>query len=331
MISQHRDYEDILRDALRAAAESVEPAVDGLERIRHRSHSRRSPGSTLARAAEWLRLYRIRLSVRLESLRWELSEEASQQLPGARSWPGRTAVMAGRAAAWLRPPAKPGHHGPGPGGMKPGRLGPAGAWLKPALTVGAVVAVVVGGVIALNRGVVATISPANSVTSPGRHHQASGATGLATPGLWQPPYLAQPSPAASAAVSKKNVTTVPAIACTPTPTPTPAHSGKPSASASPSASPTPSPSGSASVTPTPSPSDTGSPSATPSTGLGSTGPGSTEPGTAPASTMAFLVMPGMGGNPAVVTCGNKAVSPASTAPASKATTKSTTKASSTAS
>lgn len=32
----HRDYDDILRRALHAAAESVEPSADGLERIRER-------------------------------------------------------------------------------------------------------------------------------------------------------------------------------------------------------------------------------------------------------------------------------------------------------
>ena len=45
MMTQDRDYEDALRRALTAAAESIEPAGDGLQRIRHRLDSRRSPRS----------------------------------------------------------------------------------------------------------------------------------------------------------------------------------------------------------------------------------------------------------------------------------------------
>jgi hypothetical protein len=151
MISQDRDYEDILRDALRAAAESIEPAVDGLERIRHRSHSRRSARSTLVMAADWLRLYRIRLSVRLESFRWELSQRGIGQ-----------------------PPTGPDHEGRTPTGKTAARLGPAAAWLKPAFAVAAVVAVVVVGAFTLNRMQQAVIRPTNSVTSPGGQ-QASAA------------------------------------------------------------------------------------------------------------------------------------------------------------
>ena len=154
MISQDRDYEDILRDALRAAAESVEPASDGLERIRHRSHSRRSARSMLASAADWLRLYRIRLSVRLESFRWELSERGIGRSPTGAHRAGRTRA-----------------------GKTPGRLGPAAAWLKPAFAVAAVVGVVVVGVVSLNRMQEAVFTPTNSVTSPGHQHARTGTTG----------------------------------------------------------------------------------------------------------------------------------------------------------
>ena len=172
MISQDRDYEDILRDALRAAAESVEPAGNGLERIRHRSHSRRSARSTLARAADWLRLYRIRLSVRLESFRWELSQRGIGQ-----------------------PPTGPDHDGRTPVGKTAARLGPAAAWLKPAFAVAAVVAVVVVGVFTLNRMQEAVIAPTGSATSPGQQHAAAAASGLASPGLWQPPFGTTDEPA----------------------------------------------------------------------------------------------------------------------------------------
>ena len=57
MMTQDRDYEDILRQALASAAESIEPTGDGLRRIRHRLDSRRSPRSALSGFAEWLELH----------------------------------------------------------------------------------------------------------------------------------------------------------------------------------------------------------------------------------------------------------------------------------
>jgi hypothetical protein len=240
MISQDRDYEDILRDALRAAAESIEPAGNGLERIRHRSHSRRSARSMLARAADWLRLYRIRLSVRLESFRWELSQRGIGQ-----------------------PPTGPDHDGRTPVGKTAARLGPAAAWLKPAFAVGAVVAVVVVGVVTLNRMQEAVITPTNSVTSPGHQHAPAAAAGLAGRGRWTVPIGVSTSlpPATS---RKKAALALPAVACTPTPSPSPSPTPSGTASATPSATP----SGTASATPSPTPSDTGSPTDTPTTGTG---------------------------------------------------------------
>jgi hypothetical protein len=263
MISQDRDYEDILRHALRAAAESVEPASGGLERIRHRSHSRRSARSTQARAADWLRLYRIRLSVRLESFRWELSQRGIGQPPTGPDQDGRT--PAGKTAA---------------------RLGPAAAWLKPAFAVAAVVAVVVIGAVTLNRMQEAVITPTNSVTSPGSQQAPAAATGLASPGLWQPPFGTKTNPAAAAAGKRNGTTALPAVACTPTPTP--------SASVSPSAS--------ASASPTVSPSDTGSPTETPTTGSG----GGTASGSANVTKTTADVMfaPDTDGGTPDVSCGS---------------------------
>jgi hypothetical protein len=240
MISQDRDYEDILRGALRAAADSIEPAGNGLERIRHRSHSRRSARSTAARAADWLRLYRIRLSVRLESFRWELSQRGIGQ-----------------------PPTGPDHDGRTPVGKTAARLGPAAAWLKPAFAVAAVVAVVVVGVFTLNRMQEAVITPANSVTSPGQQHGPAAAA-LASPGLWQPPIGVKQEPQAATSKKKTPVTALPAVACTPTPSPSPSPTPTDSASATPSATPSDSPS----ATPSATPSDSASPSDTPTTGTG---------------------------------------------------------------
>jgi hypothetical protein len=274
MISQDRDYEDILRHALRAAAESVEPASDGLERIRHRSHSRRSARSMQARAADWLRLHRIRLSIRLESFRWELSQRGIGP-----------------------PPTGPDHDGRTPAGKTAARLGPAAAWLKPAFAVAAVVAVVVAGVVALNRMQEAVIAPANSVASPGSQHAPAAATGLANPGLWQPPMGVNPS-AQPGTSKKKNQLTVPAVACTPTPTPSASASPTTSASASPS----PTPSDTATTGPSPTPSDTGSPTVTPTTGTG----GGTASGSASVTKATADVMfaPDTDGGTPDVSCGS---------------------------
>ena len=66
MMTQDRDYEDALRRALTAAAESIEPAGDGLQRIRHRLDSPRSPRSVLSACTEWLELRGTRFLIRLE-------------------------------------------------------------------------------------------------------------------------------------------------------------------------------------------------------------------------------------------------------------------------
>lgn len=275
MISQDRDYEDVLRDALRAAAASIEPAGDGLERIRHRSHSRRSARSMLVRAAEWLRLYRIRLTVRLESFRWELSQRGIGQ-----------------------PPTGPDHNGRTPAGQTAGRLGPAAAWLKPAFAVAAVVAVVVVGVVTLNRMQEAVITPTNSVTSPGHHHAPTAATGLATPGLWQPPLGWNPTQPPTAS-KKKSTTVLPAIACTPTAAP----SVSPTPTDTTTPTPTPAPTDTTTPTPTPAPTDTGSPSDTPTTGSG--GSTATGSGSSTANATADVMFaPDTGGGPPTVSCGS---------------------------
>lgn len=197
----------------------------------------------LARAADWLRLYRIRLSVRLESFRWVLSQRGIGQ-----------------------PPTGPDHDGRTPAGKTAGRLGPAAAWLKPAFAVAAVVAVVVVGVVTLNRMQEAVITPTNSVTSPGQRHAPTAATGLGSPGLWQPPIGVKTRPQTATSKKKGPHSALPAVACTPVPSP----GSTPQPTLTPSATPTPTPTDTPSATSSPSPTDTGSPSDTPTTGTGGT-------------------------------------------------------------
>ena len=56
----HRDYDDILRRALHAAAESVEPSADGLERIRERLGY--SPLLSFSSIAGWFSVAAVRFA-----------------------------------------------------------------------------------------------------------------------------------------------------------------------------------------------------------------------------------------------------------------------------
>jgi hypothetical protein len=288
MMTQDREYEDILRRALTAAAESIEPGGDGLQRIRHRLDSRRSPQSVFSRFAEWLDLYGTRLLVRLDPL-----------IEGARGVLRRTGPLSGpllALASFLgrlftprgRRPAG-GHRGQaGP----PGRLGPAGAWLKPVLAVSAAVAIVVVGVVILNHETGTLINPANNVgtTSPGSSLSGSGTT--ANSKRWKLPLGVTPAP--TTGTGQRNYVpsapALPAVACTPTPKPAVTTSA-PSGGAT--ATPTPTPSGSVTGTPTPTPS--GSVTGTPTP----TSPATSGTATAPAA----MVLPYDAGDPAVVECG----------------------------
>jgi hypothetical protein len=317
MTSQDRDYEDIVRRALHTAAESVEPAGDGLERIRHRLHSPRSAASVLSGFTLWCRLHGIRFLVRLEPAIGAARSGRGQVrhlLGGLGPLPGPLlALFGGRRGR----PGEPGHdqagHPPGGEGGPPerprrGPLGPGAAWLRPVLAVSAVVVVVVVGVFALHRAQ-ETFQPSNSVTSPGASQPNGGATAPsadASPGLWSLPIGVQTKPPVTAKSRKKGVTTVlPAVACTPAPSPIPS-TASPSASATPTptgtTTPTPTPTDTT-PTPTPTPTDTSSPTASP-TGIASTS----------ARTTAVITMatPGAFAQAVLVRCGTGTMAPPKT-------------------
>jgi hypothetical protein len=299
MMTQDRDYEDILRRALTAAAESIEPGGDGLQRIRHRLDSRRSSRSVFSRFAEWLDLHGTRLLVRLDPL-----------IEGARGVLRRTGPLSGpllALASFLGRLFSPrgrrragGHRGQA---SPPGRLGPAGAWLKPVLAVSAAVAIVVVGVVILNHETGTLINPANNIgtTSPGSSLSGSGTT--ANSKRWKLPLGVTPAP--TTGTSQRNYApsapALPAVACTPTPKPAVTTSA-PSGGAT--ATPTPTPSGSVTGTPTPTPS--GSVTGTPTP----TSPATSGTATAPAA----MVVPYHAGDPAVVQCGTTSATTSTTSP-----------------
>jgi hypothetical protein len=274
MMTQDRDYEDALRRALTAAAESIEPAGDGLQRIRHRLDSPRSPRSVLSRCTEWLELHGTRFLIRLEPV----TEAGRTTL--RRSRPLAALVSFLRGLLSPRAARRPGGHRGAAG--SPGRLGPAGPWLKPVFAVSAAVAIVVVGVVILNHETGTLIRPSYSVTRP--TSQGSGLGGGGTAGKskrWTAPLGVSPTQQFSGRAREKNVPSrLPAVACTPTPSPSPSATA-PSGGAT--ATPTPSPSGVVTSTPTtPQPTGTGVPSPTPSasTATASTSTGGT-------ATMAF--------------------------------------------
>jgi hypothetical protein len=290
MMTQDRDYEDALRRALTAAAESIEPAGDGLQRIRHRLDSPRRR-SILSGCTEWLELRGTRFLIRLEPV-----TEAGRTALG-RSGPlaallsflrgllsPRAARRAGRAG---------GHRGTA---GSPGRLGPAGPWLKPVFAVSAAVAIVVVGVVILNHETGTLISPLNSVSTPSSPSPGIGGAGrTANSKRWVLPLGIKNQLPSGHEQYPRPKNSLPVVACTPTPTPTPAATTTAPAG-SPSPSPTPTPSGTTSSSPaTPQPSETGQPSPSPTS--------SPATSAATATTTAIIWRGDAGGGSPIVECG----------------------------
>jgi hypothetical protein len=292
MMTQDRDYEDALRRALTAAAESIEPAGDGLQRIRHRLDSRRSPRSVLSGCAEWLELHGTRFLVRLEPV----TEAGRTAL--RRTGPLVALVSFLRGLLGPQAPRRAGGHR-GAGGS-PGRLGPAGPWLKPVLAVSAAVAIVVVGVVILNHETGTLIfSPSNSVTTPSSQGSGLGGGGTtANSKRWKLPLGVKTQLPSGPEQNPRVKSALPVVACTPTPSPA-ATTTAPAGSAT--ATPTPTPTGTAtSTSATPSPTETGQPTPT-STSSPATG----GTATATTTTAAVSVLSDDAGGP-IVECGAKA-------------------------
>jgi hypothetical protein len=238
MTTQERDYEDLLRRALRAAAESVEPAADGLDRIRGRVSARRvSPFMLLA---EFLDDCFRPIMLSLESGGQALGRVFRQRTRAAER--PRAAHRSQLPLTGLRARLAPAFT----------RLAPAASWLKPVLAVGGAVGIVVAGVFTLGQ-VQQAITPANQVTRPGASHHRSVSSPPASPGAVVVPPTATPTSTAGSSLGAR-----PAATCTPSPK-VKASSGTPD----PSVTPTPT----VSVTPTTTPSDSSSPIATPTLSL----------------------------------------------------------------
>ncbi len=240
MISLNGDFDDLLRQALHAEVEPLEPAADGLERILHRTREPwllRQLSLMLTECADLFWLVAIRLEPGVSKLRQAIATRTGLLRPGVSKLRQAIAARTGLLAA----PAGRRHASPSRSARSRSRL----AWLRSALAVSAAVVVVVAGVYGLaqlRQSLVLDLFPnagAPATTGPGAAnsgHSSPSVQGHASPGA-----LLAPSGSASA-------TLTPHATCTRSPTdkPTP----------TPRTTPTPSPTGTPSGTPTPTPTST---------------------------------------------------------------------------
>jgi hypothetical protein len=234
------DLEEILRRELHVAADSIEPAADGLTLIR----ARLSPPRPLAIA--WLMVGWTSVG-QPALLRVDQALVAFGDLLRAMARPvlGPLHPVTDRLRPAIQPAWSKARAAFGPrteSGSRPSRY----AWLRPALVMAAVVVVAVAGGFALS-GLPRTIQQAASsmLSNPAhatKHGQGPNVTGSGSK-LAPSPSVASPTPkpSASCSPSRKHKAT-PAPSSTPSPTPSPSSSPSVSPSPSPSVSPSPTPS-----------------------------------------------------------------------------------------
>jgi hypothetical protein len=255
MTPVNRDFDDMLRRALHAAADRIEPADDGLERIRRRLNEPwlgRQVSLMLTECADLGQLIVIRLEPAFTRL-WSALAALGKSAGASFSRLGSRVPALAALGALLAPSRRHGaaHRGQSQRGWA--RLRPTLAWLRPALAVASAVLIVVAGfygLAQLRETLVLTLFPGSTTASTGPGPASSGPSGpghSVTPsaGGVAPastrPGSGSPSPKASCSGTSKT-----------THSPTPSPSSSPSDSTSPSASPSPQPTGNLNPTPTPS-------------------------------------------------------------------------------
>jgi hypothetical protein len=238
------DFDLMLRDALHAEVDSIEPAAGGLDRIRQRTRAPwllRQASLMLTECVDLARLIGIRLELRLTSARAAVIARGGTRAAFVGLLSSAVAVLAGL----FTPPRRRGAAHRSGGGSTLG-------WLRPVLAVTGAVAIVVAGVYGLaqvrDRLVLELFRGGSSVpASPG----PGAGTGHDAPtlnGSVAPPAIA-PSGAGTTSTTPSAKPT-----CSPTPgqqaNPTPTPSITPTPTSTPTTSPTPTPTDS--TTPAPS-------------------------------------------------------------------------------
>jgi hypothetical protein len=205
-----RDLDDVLRQALHAVVDTIEPADDGLTRIMHRLTTPSAVRQVALLVTDCIDLARL-ITIWLE--------------------PAFTGAMRLRRR----------HHAGYRRGFSPGAtrapLRPAAPWLRPALAVASAATIVVIGVVVLGP-VRQLVIRTRLDTGTGASTPAHAGAHSAGAGHGQSPATnsAQPAPARPGTASARSGRT------TPNPSPTITPSGSHAASPSPSTGPTPTPS-----------------------------------------------------------------------------------------
>jgi hypothetical protein len=249
------ELDQMLRRALHAEVDSIEPGEGGLERIRQRTHTPwlvRQASLMLTECADLARLIVIRLEPAFTGLRASFAERGGP-------WQAFVGLLSSIVASAIavvtpsrpRPDTAPGTHRSPRGGSNLG-------WLRPALAVAGAVVIVAAGVYGLaqvRNTIVLELFPSGTPASNGPGSPGGGGHGPTLNGQTAPTGIepsggqtgsARPSPTASCPSSPNAQST-----------PVPAASN----TSSPTATPTELPTGTTVPTPTVTPTDTPSTSA----------------------------------------------------------------------
>jgi hypothetical protein len=225
-----RDLEDALRRALRTAADSVEPAADGLDRIRSRICARRPVPSG-----------------------WNMAELAGPAGPAGPGNPVLRKLLPVSIAAQAAFHAVVQRFRPGPDGIGWYR------WLRPTAALATGLFVVLAGswaITALPQVIAPSAGNGSAPGSGGGRVPAASSSGPAAPRTGSQSPVASPSysnPSSATYPPRHRVKSSPSVSSpSASPTPSSSPSASPTPSSSPSASPTPSASCSPSASPTPS-------------------------------------------------------------------------------
>ena len=244
-----RDFDQMLRRALHAEVDSIEPADGGLDRIRQRMRAPwlvRQTSLMLTESADLVRLIGIRLEPKFSSMRAAIADRGGAWVAFVGLLSSMVSVLAG-----LFTPARgrgATHRGRTGRGER-AREGSSLAWLRPALAVAGAVVIVVAGVYGLAQvrdNLVLELFPGSSTP-------AGTGGGAASSGRQGPIMEGQSAPAAIEPTStgRGSAKASPRATCT--------RASSKQAAPSPSVSVSPTPTVTPSVSPDPTPSDTTTP------------------------------------------------------------------------
>jgi len=242
-----RDIDQMLRRALHAEVDSIEPADGGLDRIRQRMRAPwlvRQASLMLTESVDLVRLIGIRLEPKFSGVRAAIADRGGAWEAFVGLLSSMVSVLAGLVAPSRGRGAT---HRSGTGA----REGSSLAWLRPALAVAGAVVIVVAGVYGLAQvrdNLVLELFPGSSTPA------STGGGGAASGGHQGPTMEGQSAPGviAPTGTGRGSAKASPKATCTRAPS-------KQQAAPSPSVSVSPSPTITPTVSPDPTPSDTTTP------------------------------------------------------------------------